>query len=56
MKNHRDSLWFPKLVPWKNWEIPKPGAESLVGFGVVMAVSLLLHGFVLWLCSLFRHF
>lgn len=46
--------WYPKLVPWKNWEIPVPSQEAVVGFAAVLGVSLALHLFVLWLCSLFR--
>ena len=46
--------WYPKLVSWSNWEIPVPGKEAVVGFFLVLAVSFLLHLFVLWLCSRFR--
>jgi len=56
MKVERDSrIWYPKLVEWRNWEIPRPGREAVGGFFVVLAVSLGLHGFVLWMCSWFRH-
>ena len=46
--------WFPRLVPWRDFEIPRPGREAVIGFFAVLAVSLVLHGFVLWLCALFR--
>jgi hypothetical protein len=46
--------WFPRLVRWKNWEIQKPGKESIVGFFVVLAASLMLHATVLLICQLFR--
>jgi hypothetical protein len=46
--------WYPRLAPWKNWEIPVPGKEAVVGFFAILAVSLALHLFVLWMCSLFR--
>ena len=46
--------WFPKLVNWENFEIPVPGREAVLGFFAVLAVSLILHLGVLWLCSLFR--
>ena len=55
MRDERDSdLWYPKLVPWKYWEIPRPGKEAVVGFLIVLGVSLGVHGFVLWLCAWFR--
>jgi hypothetical protein len=47
--------WYPKLVNWRNWEIPRPGREAVFGFLIVLAVSLSLHGFVVWLCSWFRN-
>lgn len=46
--------WYPRLVTWKNWEIQKPGRESMIGFLVVAAVSLLLHATVLWICRIFK--
>ena len=46
--------WYRRLVPWKDFEIPMPGPEAIVGFFVVLAVSSALHVFVLWFCSLFR--
>ncbi|MEO7651436.1 MAG: hypothetical protein ABIZ80_13305, partial [Bryobacteraceae bacterium] len=46
--------WYPKLVDWANWEIPTPGKEAVAGFFVVLAVSLMLHGIVLWLCAVFK--
>ena len=46
--------WYPRLVQWKNWEIPRPGKEALYGFAIVMAASLLLHLLVLALCRLFH--
>ena len=55
MHSGRDANdWYPKLVRWKNWEVPVPDQEAVVGFLVVMGISLALHFFVLWLCSLFR--
>ena len=50
----KSKLWYPKLVPWRNWEIPVPGREAVVGFFVVLCVCLGLHFFVLWLCQWFR--
>ena len=47
--------WYPRLVTWKNWEIQKPGRESVVGFLVVAAVSLLLHLTVLIICGVFKN-
>ncbi len=49
-----DRTTFPHLVRWKNWEIPRPGKEAVWGFFVVMAASLALHGFVVWLCARLR--
>jgi hypothetical protein len=46
--------WYPRLVSWKNWEIPRPGTEAIVGFFIVLAVSLGLHLGVIFLCTLFR--
>ena len=46
--------WYPRLVTWKNWEIQKPSHESVVGFLVVAAVSLLLHLTVLFICGVFK--
>jgi len=45
---------YPKLVHWPNWEVPAPGKEAIIGFFVTLAISLALHGFLLWLSSLFR--
>ena len=50
----RNSDWYPRLVKWKNWEIPRPGKEAVVGFCIVMAASLGLHFFVVLLCVLFQ--
>ena len=56
MKTERDNqIWYPRLVDWRNWEIPRPGREAVVGFFVVLAASLVLHAFLLWICSSFRH-
>jgi Na+/proline symporter len=49
-----EPVWFPKLINWRNLEVPKPGRQAVVGFLVVLAASLVLHAFILWLCSLFR--
>lgn len=46
--------WYPRLVRWKNWEIPRPGKEAAVGFVAVAAVSLMLHMIVLLICRLFQ--
>lgn len=55
MREERNSeVGYCKLVQWRNWEIPRPGREAVVGFFVVLAASLALHGFVLWMCSWFR--
>lgn len=43
-----------RLTGWRNWEIPRPGKEALLGFLIVFAVSLGLHFVVLWLCAVFR--
>ena len=45
---------YPKLVHAKNWEIPRPGREAVIGFFAVFGVCLALHGFILWICYLFR--
>ncbi len=50
---HDKLAWFPKLLNWRDVEIPKPSREAVVGFFVVLAVSLILHLSILWLCSLF---
>jgi len=55
MKQRFDSQdWYPRLVNCRNWEIPVPGPQAVIGFFVVLGVSLMLYFFVLWLCSLFR--
>jgi hypothetical protein len=46
--------WYPRLVNWKHWEIPKPGREAMMGFLIVVLVSLFLHSTVLLICWLFR--
>lgn len=51
----KDDDWYPRLVTWTNWEIPKPGREGLAGFAIMLAISALLHGSVVWLCSWFQH-
>jgi len=45
---------YRRLVGWKNWEIPRPGKEAVVGFVCVLAVSLLLHLGLVLLCKLFQ--
>ena len=50
----RSNDWYPKLVPWKNWEIPRPGKVAVIGFVIVAVVSVGLHLFVLALCRMFR--
>lgn len=55
MRDERDlDVWYPRLAPWKHWEIPRPGKEAWVGFLIVLAASLGIHGFVLLLCAWFR--
>lgn len=46
--------WYPRLVTWKNWEIQTPSQESVVGFFIVLAISLALHGTVLLICRIFK--
>ncbi len=46
--------WYPRLVRWKNWEIPKPSREASAGFFAISAISLLLHLTVIWICRLFE--
>lgn len=46
--------WYPRLVRWKNWEIPRPGKEAIVGALIVAGVSLTLHMIVLFICRTFR--
>lgn len=47
--------WYPRLVSWKNWEVQAPSRESVVGFFIVLAASLLLHGTVILICRFFRN-
>jgi hypothetical protein len=54
-KERNNEVWYPRLVEWRNWEIPRPGREAVIGFFVVLTVSLGLHGFVLWMCAWLRH-
>ena len=54
MNGHDREDWYPRLVSWKNWEIPVPGKEAVIGFLIVLAASLALHLFVIWMCSWFR--
>jgi hypothetical protein len=45
---------YRKLFGGRNWEVPVPSRETVIGFLAVLAVSLALHGLVLWLCALLR--
>ncbi|HEU0121095.1 MAG TPA: hypothetical protein VFQ91_11270 [Bryobacteraceae bacterium] len=46
--------WYPRLVTWKHWEVQKPSRESVAGFFIVLAASLLLHTVVLVICRVFK--
>jgi hypothetical protein len=46
--------WYPRLVSWKNWEVQTPSRESVIGFFIVLAASMLLHGTVIFICRFFR--
>ncbi len=55
MRDPRTGLeLYPRLIASRSWEIPRPGREAVIGFFVVGAVSLLLHGAVIWLCEWLR--
>jgi len=43
---------YRKLIAWRNFEVPVPGKEAIVGFSVVLIVCLLLYLAVFWLCSM----
>ena len=45
---------YPKLFAGRNWEVPVPSRETVMGFLAVLGVSLALHGLVLWLCAVLR--
>lgn len=45
---------FPRLVRWRNWEIPRPGKEAVVGFFIVLGAAFVLHFAVLLICRFFR--
>jgi len=41
---------YKRLVNWKNWEIPVPDKEAVVGFFTFLGISLALHFMLLGLC------
>ena len=51
---NRGQLPYRKLVSWRNWEIPVPDREAIVGFFIFVGISCLLHGMLLGLCWLMR--
>lgn len=44
---------YPRLFRWRNWEVPRPGKEAVVGFFIVLAAAIALHFTVLLICHLF---
>lgn len=45
---------FPRIVRHKDWEIPVPGKEAVVGFLVFVPTSGLLHVSLIVLCDWLR--
>jgi len=45
---------YERLFEARNWEVPAPSRQTVLGFLAVLAVSLALHGLLLWVCALLR--
>jgi hypothetical protein len=46
--------FYRRLVRHREWELPRPGAEAVVGFLVACGVSALLHGGLMAICAWLR--